>query len=164
MNPYAALDTATSVLDVADTVRQLARRTTGADGATFVVREDRHCFYVDEDAISPLWKGQRFPIETCISGWAMLHSEPAVIPNTGVDERIPQAAYRPTFVKSLVMMPVGQPQPVAAIGIYWARIHTATATELAAVADLAARTATALQRVGLAGAPWAPNFKLDRSS
>ena len=40
----------------------------GADGATFVLRDGDCCYYVDEDAISPLWKGQRFPLEACISG------------------------------------------------------------------------------------------------
>ena len=31
------------------------------------LREGR---YADEDAIGKLWKGQRFPMSTCISGWA----------------------------------------------------------------------------------------------
>ena len=34
-----------------------------------------HCYYADEDAISPLWKGQRFPMSACISGWAMLNRQ-----------------------------------------------------------------------------------------
>jgi hypothetical protein len=156
----ADLDRATSVLGVADVVRRLARRSCGADGATFVLREDEHCFYVDEDAIAPLWKGQRFPIKTCISGWAMLHGEPAVIPDIEVDVRIPQAEYRPTFVRSLVMTPVGAPVPVAAIGAYWARLHEATPEELHRLAAVAARTGEALARVGLDDAPWAPNFGL----
>jgi len=160
MDPYASLDEATSVLAVADIVRHLARDCCRADGATFVLREEDYCFYVDEDAISPLWKGQRFPIETCISGWAMVHAEPAVIPDITVDERIPQAAYRPTFVKSLLMMPVGIPRPAAAIGAYWATQHRPTPTEIANLTAVAGRTDEALRRVGLADAPWAPNFKL----
>lgn len=160
MDPYAALDDATSVLEVAEVVRHLARDCCRADGATFVLREQGYCFYVDEDAIAPLWKGQRFPIETCISGWAMMHAEPAVVPDITVDERIPQAAYRPTFVKSLLMMPVGDSEPAAAIGAYWAKIHRATSAEIADLGTLAKRTAEALQRVGLDDAPWAPNFRL----
>ena len=39
-------------------VRTAARRLTGADGATFILREGEHCYYADEDAISPLWKRQ----------------------------------------------------------------------------------------------------------
>ena len=41
-------------------VRRAVRDLTGADGATFVLREGDQCYYADEDAISPLWKGQRF--------------------------------------------------------------------------------------------------------
>jgi len=44
-------------------VRTTARELTGADGATFVLRDNGYCYYADEDAISPLWKGRRFPIE-----------------------------------------------------------------------------------------------------
>ena len=35
-------------------VRRVARELCGADGATFVLRDDGKCFYADEDAISPL--------------------------------------------------------------------------------------------------------------
>ncbi len=147
-----------TVADLAHEVRTHARRAAGADGATFVVRENDQCFYVDEDGIAPLWKGQRFPITACISGWAMLHGEPVVIPDITVDERIPQSAYRPTFVRSLLMMPVGGDRPVAAIGAYWASEHRATSKELAAVSEVAASAAECLRRIGLEGAPWAPNL------
>lgn len=39
-------------------VRRAAREVTGADGATFVLRDGDCCYYADEDAIGPLWKGQ----------------------------------------------------------------------------------------------------------
>src|ERR671914_1475469 len=87
-------------------VRTAARRLARSDGATFVLREEDRCFYADEDSIAPLWKGQRFPMHECISGWAMLHHEPAVIVDITLDARIPQAVYRPTYVRSLVMVPV----------------------------------------------------------
>ena len=54
-------------------VRRAARTLTGADGATFVLREGDQCYYADEDAIQPLWKGSRFPMRTCISGWVMMN-------------------------------------------------------------------------------------------
>lgn len=152
------LASAGSLLEIADVVRHLARRCCGADGATFVVREGDNCFYVDEDAIAPLWKGQRFPIDTCISGWAMVHGEPAVVPDIREDPRIPLEAYRPTFVRSLLMVPVGTPQPRAALGAYWAVPRVARRAEVEALTRLAALTGEALDRVGLDGAPWAPNF------
>lgn len=154
----AALEAAASLDHVGEIVRKEARRVTGAQGATFVLREEDRCFYADEDAIAPLWKGQRFPITACISGWAMLHDETAVVPDISVDDRIPLEAYLPTFVRSLLMVPVGSPTPVAAIGAYWSRRYRATPEEIVSLEDLAAQTATAIQRIGLDNAPWAPTF------
>src|SRR4029453_8196129 len=66
---------------VQEIVRRSARQLTGADGATFVLRDGDKCHYADEDAITPLWKGQQFPMSACISGWAMIPRQPAVIPD-----------------------------------------------------------------------------------
>jgi GAF domain-containing protein len=154
----AALEMAVSLDQVGEIIRKEARRRTGAQGATFVLREADRCFYADEDAIAPLWKGQRFPITACISGWAMLHDETAVVPDISVDDRIPLKAYLPTFVRSLLMVPVGSPTPVAAIGPYWSRRYQATPDEIAALEDLAAQSADAIRRIGLDDAPWAPTF------
>ncbi|MGC4109476.1 MAG: GAF domain-containing protein [Nocardioides sp.] len=139
--------------------RTAARRVAGSEGATFVLRDGDRCFYADEDTIAPLWKGQRFPINECISGWTMLNAEPAVIPDITVDARIPQAAYRSTYVQSLVMVPVGTP-PAAAIGVYWDSQATRTSV-VPALRDLAAHVGARLDELGLASAPWAPNFSSD---
>jgi len=48
----------------------------------------------------------------------MTHGETAVIEDVFADPRIPYDAYLPTFVKSLIMTPVGK-RNVAAIGAYW---------------------------------------------
>src|SRR5438876_21923 len=69
-------------------VRRAARALTGADGATFVLRDGDYCYYADEDAIAPLWKGMRFPIESCVSGWAMRHREAVVIEDIYADHRV----------------------------------------------------------------------------
>jgi signal transduction histidine kinase len=130
---------------VAGVVKTCARQLVGADGATFVLRDGRQCFYLDEDAISPLWKGQRFPMSACVSGWVMDHSEQAVMPDIYQDPRVPHEAYRPTFVKSLVMTPVRRVDPVAAIGIYWADHHLATERECELLQNLADTTAVALE-------------------
>ena len=115
-----SLSCARNVQDIATVVRSGARRLTGADGVAVVLRDGDRCHYLDEDAIGPLWKGGRFPMSACISGWAMLTGETAVIPDIYVDDRIPHDAYRPTFVKSLVMTPVRPGDAIAAIGAYWA--------------------------------------------
>jgi GAF domain-containing protein len=139
-----ALVLAQDLPEVQRIVRTAARRAVAAQGATLVLRDGDQCFYADEDAISPLWKGQRFPLEQCISGWAMLHHRPAVVPDIRVDPRIPQAAYRPTFVRALAMVPIGTSRPIGAIGAYWARPHHAGDHEVDALARLAEATAPAL--------------------
>lgn len=132
-------------------VRTAAREITGADGATFVLRDNGRCFYADEDAISPLWKGMRFPMTQCISGWVMLNCQPTVIPDIYQDPRIPADAYRPTFVKSLVMVPIRAADPIGAIGNYWATPHRATDMEVSLLQSLANTTAVAMENVSLLG-------------
>jgi signal transduction histidine kinase/CheY-like chemotaxis protein len=134
---------------IMDIVRRAARRLAGADGATFVLRDGERCFYADEDAISPLWKGQRFPMSACISGWAMLNRRAAVIKDIYQDARIPHDAYRPTFVKSLMMTPIRAASPVGAIGVYWAKMHETTPTEVELLRALADSTSVAMESVDL---------------
>jgi signal transduction histidine kinase len=141
------LSLARSLEAIQQIVRHAARALTGADGATFVLREDDLCHYADEEAIAPLWKGQRFPMETCISGWAMLHRQAVAIPDIGVDSRIPQDAYRPTFVKSLAMVPIRAADPIGAIGVYWATPHRTSHDELELIQALADTVAVAMENV-----------------
>ena len=110
------LSTARTVQDIAAVVRSRARVISGADGITVVLRDGDHCHYLDEEAIGPLWKGRRFDMSECISGWCMLNAQTVVIRDIYQDPRIPHDAYRPTFVKSLVMTPVRPRDPIAAIG------------------------------------------------
>src|ERR1700753_3569766 len=62
-------------------VRSTARGVASADGVTFVLRDGDKCHYVEEDAVGPLWKGQRFPLSACISGWCMLNGQTAALPD-----------------------------------------------------------------------------------
>ena len=117
----AQLGAAQRLEDVQQVVKVAARQLADAHGATFVLLDHDMCYYADEDSMSPLWKGQRFPVSDCISGWAMIHRTEVVISDIRRDERIPQDAYRPTFVRSLVMVPMLGPEPMGAIGAYWAR-------------------------------------------
>jgi len=133
--------------EIQEIVRRAARQLTGADGATWILRDRDFCFYADEDAISPLWKGQRFPLDACVSGWVMLNSQPAVIPDIYSDPRVPHEAYRPTFVKSLAMVPIRRVDPVGAIGNYWATHHRATDEEVQLLQALADSTAVALENI-----------------
>jgi two-component sensor histidine kinase len=140
-----ALSGARTIDDVAAVVRSSARQISGADGVAFVLRDKGDCWYLDEDAIGPLWKGRRFPLTACISGWAMLNKQTVVIPDIYLDDRIPHDAYRPTFVKSLVMTPVRPDDPIAAIGAYWARNHQPGPDVIAKLQVMARATAAALE-------------------
>jgi len=130
-------------------VRDAARELTGADGATFVLRDGAQCYYADENAMAPLWKGKRFPIETCISGWVMLNRQSVVIEDVYDDPRIPEVAYRPTFVKSLAMVPIRRNAPIGAIGNYWAANYQPSAQEMAILEALADTTSVALENAEL---------------
>ena len=143
------LSMARSVDAIVEIVRRGARELNLADGATFVLRDGEQCHYVDEDAIAPLWKGLRFPMSACISGWVMLNRQTAVIPDIYVDARIPHDAYRPTFIKSLVMVPIRAELPIGAIGNYWAQPHEATADEIELMQALADSTSLAFENVAL---------------
>lgn len=128
-------------------VRTAARKLTGADGATFVLRDDDKCYYAEEDAITPLWKGQRFPMNVCVSGWAMLNRRPAVIEDIFKDDRVPVDAYRPTFVRSLVMVPIRSMEPIGAIGNYWASKRRPTEEEVTLLQSLADITAVTMENI-----------------
>ena len=114
-----------------------AREIAEADGATMVLREGDQVYYAEEDAIEPLWKGQRFPITMCISGWAILKHKPAIVEDILTDKRLPIESYQSTFVKSLLMVPVRNQNPLGAIGVYWARHHRPDEREVALLEALA---------------------------
>ncbi|GGM90906.1 GAF domain-containing protein [Dactylosporangium sucinum] len=132
-------------------IRSAARRLANAHGSSVVLLDHGYCFYADEDAVSPLWKGQRFPVRQCISGWSILNRQPAVVPDIQVDERVPQDAYRPTFVKSLAIVPMRVEDPLGAIGAYWIQPHQVTDEELTRLQSLAAAAGAALTRLMVSG-------------
>lgn len=138
-----------SIQEIADVVRHAARQLVNADGATFVLRQGDFCYYAAEDAIEPLWEGKKFPLDSCISGWVMNHKRQVAIPEIYDDQRIPHAAYRPTFVKSLVMTPIRKDDPVAAIGTYWSYNHVASEEDLEQLQALADSTSLAIENVNL---------------
>jgi PAS domain S-box-containing protein len=138
------LSAARDLENVVEIVRSAARRLVGSDGATFVLREGDQVYYVAEDAISPLWAGKRFAASECVSGWAMTRKQSVTIRDVYADARIPHEAYRPTFVRSMAMVPVLREEPIAAIGVYWADFHETSLRELELLEALADATASAV--------------------
>lgn len=145
------LSLARNIETIMSIVRRAAKDLTGADGATFVLREGDQCYYAEENAISPLWKGRRFPMDVCISGWVMLNRQAAVIEDIYADPRIPAEAYRPTFVRSLAMVPIRTMDPIGAIGNYWAKQCRPNAAIVRLLQALADTTAVAMENVRVYG-------------
>ncbi len=134
------LETVSSLDEMVTVLRDTARAVAGSDGISVVLRDGAFCRYVAEDAFTPLWKGRRFPLEACISGWAILNARAAVVPDIERDPRVPAAAYRLSSMRSLVMTPIGSPEPVAALGAYWCACvepDAGTVGRLQALADAA---------------------------
>ncbi len=132
---------------VTEVVRRAARDLTGADGVAFILRDGNQCHYADENSISPLWKGRRFPISSCVAGWAMLNRQSVTIEDIYADPRVQPDMYRPTFVKSLAIAPIRRENPVGAIGAYWAEKRAPTAGEIDALERLADTTVVALANI-----------------
>ena len=128
-------------------VRTGTRELTGSDGATFVLKDGDYCHYADEDAIQPLWKGQRFPIDQCVSGWAMMNHQAAIVSDIFSDERVPRDIYEPTFVRGMIIVPIRSDNPLGAIGCYWSTEYKATPFQTRLLQILATMTAAAMENV-----------------
>lgn len=146
------LGSANDLDDVIEIIRGTARRLIGADGVSIILRDGDECHYIEEDAIGPLWKGEKFPIASCISGWAMLNRETAVVPDISTDERIPHVLYAETFVRSMVMTPIRPHDPIGAIGAYWSEAHDPSPDAIDALEMIARAAATSIENARLVSA------------
>jgi len=149
----ARMQGAGSIEGAVAVLRDTARQVTGADGVAVIRRVGDEVAYIAEDAIGPLWTGQQFPIEQCISGLAILHNRPIVIPDIEHDARVPVKLYLPTFVRSMAMFPVGVPIPTAAIGAYWRTRHDIDGRSVMLLSALARALGTVIDMFGPAVSP-----------
>ncbi len=132
--------------DFAVAAPAVARALSGADGATLVLREGGFCRYVGEHAIQPLWTGMRFPVSSCVPGWAMTDGQTVIIADVLNDQRTPRNLYHPTFVRALAMTPIGT-RPCAVIGAYWAAVGRPPRAAIDALKAFADSVATLLPRL-----------------
>lgn len=139
------MSSAQTLHEIYETIRTSVRRHTGSDGIALILREGDLCYYVEEDAIGPLWKGRKFSMAACISGWCMLHRQIVSIADITVDPRIPQDLYTETFVRSLVMVPIGTEQSIAALGSYWRTHYLASPEQIAMLSLFGQATGAALE-------------------
>ncbi|MET3709520.1 PAS domain S-box-containing protein [Sphingomonas trueperi] len=135
---------------VIDVLRDTARAAVGAEGIAVAVKVGGRCCYISEDAVAPLWQGQSFPIEECVSGWAIRERQTVAIRDVRLDDRVPQNAYAQTFVRSLIMVPIGRPEPVAALGAYWSVPQDHSAETVARLEGLARLATIAIENARLA--------------
>lgn len=140
---------ATSEEEIVAVLRDTARAIVDAQGVAVVIQDEGRCSYVAEDAVVPLWQGQNFPADGCISGWAMRHDQSVAIRDVMLDPRIPQQTYAQTFVRSLVMVPIGRPEPVAALGAYWSEVRDHDADTVIRLESLARLATVAIENVRL---------------
>ena len=142
-----ALAEARDLQSIMKVVSTATRSLIGSDGASFVLREGDACYYADEDAIQALWKGQRFPMNQCVSGWVMLNHQVAEISDIYADERVPTDIYEPTFVRGMIIVPIRSDNPIGTIGCYWSVQHKATPFQTRLLQILANMTAAAIEKV-----------------
>ncbi|MBB3945221.1 signal transduction histidine kinase [Rhizobium skierniewicense] len=135
--------------DVIEIMRTSARFLIGCEGIAIIRRDGDLCHYVEEDAIGPLWKGKRFPMVACVSGWAMLNRQTVVVPDISRDNRIPHELYADTFVKAVVVAPVGAGTAVGAIAAYWAQPYEPSQWEIETLEALASAAASAFETIDL---------------
>jgi diguanylate cyclase (GGDEF)-like protein len=142
-----ALSFAREIVQVQRIVNAAARQMTGSDGATFFQREGKFGHFVDEDAIAPLWKGMRVPLDHCIEGWAMLNRQPVLSRDITADERLDPSVFEGTFVRSLIVVPIRVLEPVGAIGVYWAAVNGPSDDDLRLMVRLADSASLAFENI-----------------
>ena len=135
-----------------------ARALARADGIAVVRREDEEVRYLAEDAVGPLWSGQVFPIDSCLSGTVMLQNRPILIPDVAADRRVPYPLYAPTFVRSLAVFPIGLVRPRLAVGAYWAETGPIDGQAVDLLAALTRSAADALAAIHGTERPRARRF------
>ncbi len=132
-----------------NTITQGARMLSGATGSTFIIKEDQQCFYAKSDTPGALWEGERFNLNGCVSGWALLNNTPVYIPDIYNDDRVPLELYRNTFIKALSIIPSGGVVPQFALGYYWDRDYVPDENEKNLLRALVDAATIAFNNVGL---------------
>jgi hypothetical protein len=149
----SALAAVVSLEDLVAVLCAGGRAIAASEGVTVIRREGDLVAYIGEDAINPLWTGKRFAMEACISGLAILENQPIHIPDIYADPRVPHSAYRPTFVRSMAMYPIGLTASVMAVGAYWREAREIDTGTSALLATLARMAGMALSRIGMTNTP-----------
>ena len=142
-----SLTAAGSKADVIRIVKANTRRFMAADGIAIILLDGKYCHYVEEDAETPLWKGQRIMISKCPAGRSMTSSETVIIEDVNGGEGSRTSAYEGTFVKSAIIVPVFDGEDAAAIGVYWSEARRPTPSDVAAAETLGHAVSASLSKL-----------------
>jgi signal transduction histidine kinase len=132
---------------IMNVVKVAAKELTGADGVTFSLKENDECFFAEEEAINPLWRGKRIPMEKCIDGWSIRNHEQVFIEDITRDNRVSQDVYSALPIKSLIVVPIHRLDPIGALGSYWTNVHVISSEGVLQLQTLADVTAVAVENV-----------------
>jgi light-regulated signal transduction histidine kinase (bacteriophytochrome) len=127
----------------------VTRKITGADSVAYIVQEGDQCFFADEDATQPLWKGSQFHIHQRVEGTSIQSKQTVYIEDIYTDDRTAAEVYRSTPFKSLAVIPVCNGDKTGAIGIYWCNTRPSSAEELTLLHSLADIASAALVNIGI---------------
>lgn len=147
MDVLARLSHVRSSTELVDALRASARHVAACDGIAIIRREGEEVIYIAEDAETKMWTGVRCPVEQCVSGLAMVENRPILIPDIYADARVPHAAYRPTFVKSMAVFPIGLGEPRLALGAYWGSTGEIDRGAVTLLSSLARAASESFERV-----------------
>ncbi|MDD1417173.1 diguanylate cyclase, partial [Dolichospermum sp. ST_con] len=115
---------ACSLEQIMDIALDAARKITKSDGAVFVLLDHGFCYYANENSTTPLWKGQRIPLNLSIAGGVMLNNKPIIFADGhNNDDTIGHNFHECTFVKSMVMVSLCNHKQKGTIGLYWHNYH-----------------------------------------
>lgn len=143
----AAIVRSSTETEIIASIRESARSLIGCDGIAVIRREGDLCHYLEEDAIGALWKGQKFPMVACVSGWSMLNRQTVVIPDIAFDDRIPYELYQSTFVCAMAMAPIEVDEAIGSLGAYWAQTYEPSTWEVEILEALASAAGSAFRSI-----------------
>ena len=134
---------------IARIVSDAAQILTGADGATFVLREGDDCRCVEQTGVNPIWKGKRSSLSTAITGRAILSRQVIVVEDIENHPWITPHYQKIDLMRSLVVVPIRKEDPIGAFVTSWLETHVPGEEEIKVLQALADVTAVAWENVGL---------------
>jgi diguanylate cyclase (GGDEF)-like protein/PAS domain S-box-containing protein len=96
-------------------VRELA----AADGVTVMLRDEEEVRYLSDGCIDPLWRSDRFPLDSSIAGLAITSRQHALIEEIAGDARLAAEICPNAPIKSLAVLPIRSADPIGAIAVCW---------------------------------------------